>query len=608
MTQPETHEPTAKTASRTGVLFVISRLFFGRANRHALLALFVLLAGGVAEGLSLLLLAPLLQLVQSQGEGWTFVFPADRFGLWEFSIHVGLVETLAGLCTLVSLQTVIGRSKSIVLSRLLSSVVNQIRFDLFESIGRARWQFVAGIRAADLNHLLTADIDRLQNAVFGFLMLLQGVILIVVYACVSWVISPAMTIFAASSGLTILLLMQPARKLASAYGRELTDQRQGQYRIITEFLSGMKVSKSFNAERRYSEQLGSALGRSQDDLIRFVRASSTGTTLLQIANVLALSVFIYTAVVWFSLPMDRLVVLILLYMRISPRFTALQSTFQEILVNASALQTIQKLQGECDRNREEEAVTGVPLAFAREISFQNVSFDYAGSDVSGVIRDASFTIPANSVTALVGASGAGKSTIADLLMGLLAPEAGQILVDGVPLTDGNRRIWRDSVGYVPQDTVLLNDTIEANMRLAAPSASVEAIWHALRTANAEKFVRSLPEGLQTNVGDRGGRLSGGERQRIALARAVLRRPRLLILDEATNALDWENRNAIDRSIAALRQEMAVVVIAHHPSMTGFADFAVAVENGSIVETGAADALRRNPASRLNRFANSGSAL
>ena len=218
-----------------------------------------------------------------------------------------------------------------------------------------------------------------------------------------------------------------------------------------------------------------------------------------------------------------------------------------------------------------------------------------------MVSDITFGLPAGKVTALIGPSGSGKSTIADMLLGLLEPTAGRILADGIEINAANRRRWRDQVAYVPQDVFLLHETIAANLRLAAPQASNDDLWKALRSAHAAEFIERLEHQLDTVVGDRGVRLSGGERQRIALARALLRKPSLLILDEATSALDWQNQSLIAKSIDGLRGSMTILTIAHRPSMIAFADWVVAMESGRIVEVGQYQRLKEKTGSRLSQM-------
>ena len=189
------------------------------------------------------------------------------------------------------------------------------------------------------------------------------------------------------------------------------------------------------------------------------------------------------------------------------------------------------------------------------------------------------------MTAIAGPSGAGKSTLADVLLGLLAPGEGKVCVDGVPLTGPNLHRWRRSVACVPQEPYLFHDTIRANLRWAEPRATEAEMWQALRLAAADGFVAALPDGLDTVTGDRGGRLSGGERQRIALARALMRRPALLVLDEVTGQLDAENERRILEALESLRGHTTVVAIAHRPALLEAADGIVRLESGQVAATG-----------------------
>jgi ATP-binding cassette subfamily C protein len=200
------------------------------------------------------------------------------------------------------------------------------------------------------------------------------------------------------------------------------------------------------------------------------------------------------------------------------------------------------------------------------------------------------TIPARQVTAICGPSGAGKSTLADLLLGLLQPSAGRILIDGEPLAGSRLHAWRQSIGYVPQETFLFHDTVRANLLWARPEATESEVRAALRAAAAAEFVSQLPDGLDTVTGDRGVRLSGGERQRLALARAILRQPSLLVLDEATSSLDTQNEQFIQQALERLHGELTIVIIAHRLSTVRVADQIIVLKGGRMVETGAWDDL------------------
>ncbi|MET3519778.1 ABC transporter ATP-binding protein [Mesorhizobium abyssinicae] len=577
-------------------------------GRRTWIALAFLVLGSLTEGVSILLLIPLLHLIGKSDQDFAIRLPDNALLHWLApGGTLGLATVLCLLVGLVALQAGFNRFKSVYMARLLYDFVNRLRMDLFEAIGRARWGIFARTRSSDLDHALTGDIDRVQAAAFSLLMLAQTAVLLAGYLVVSLFISPVMTSFAIVIGVLMFMALRPFRSRATAYGRVLTANRQDQYRTVSEFLGGIKVAKSLNVEASYFAQLRATLEKMRADNLNYVRNSTIGTALFQVASVIGLSLFIYIALTRFHLSLAEIVVLLLVFMRIAPRFMDMQTQAQQLLINLPAYASMQGLQTRFDAEREpaSQGTQGARLSLDVGLNIRDVSLAYGGlaDAVEGkaVVSGITFGLPAGKVTALIGPSGSGKSTIADMLLGLLEPTQGKILADGVEIGPGNRRLWRDQVAYVPQDVFLLHDTIAANLRLAAPQASDAELWTALRSAHAADFVERLEQRLDTVVGDRGIRLSGGERQRIALARALLRKPSLLILDEATSALDWQNQSLIAKSIDGLRGTMTILTIAHRPSMIAFADWVVAIENGHIVEVGQYQRLKAKSGSRLSRM-------
>ena len=574
-------------------------------GRRTWTALLFLILGSLTEGVSILLLVPLLHLVGRADQDFAVRLPNIDFVRW--LVPEGTLQLTTVLCALVGLvavQAAFNRFKSVYMARLLFDFINRVRMNLFESIGKARWGVFTRMRGSDLDHALTGDIDRVQGAAFSLLMLVQIAVLLAGYLVVSVFISPVMTLFAVVIGILMFVALQPFRSRATAFGRVLTANRQDQYRTVSEFLGGIKVAKSLNVEASYFAQLQATLEKMKADNINYVHNSSIGTAVFQVASVMGLSLFIYVALVRFNLSLAEIVVLLLVFMRIAPRFMDMQTQAQQVLINLPAYTAMRSLQARFDAEREPghaSSEDGGKLPLDTGINIRGVSFSYDDGAGKAVVSDITFGLPAGKVTALIGPSGSGKSTIADMLLGLLEPTAGKILVDGVEIDAANRRRWRDQVAYVPQDVFLLHDTIAANLRLAAPQASEDDLWTALRAAHAGEFIERLDNRLETVVGDRGVRLSGGERQRIALARALLRKPSLLILDEATSALDWQNQSLIARSIDGLRGAMTILTIAHRPSMIAFADWVVAMEDGRVVEVGQYQRLKAKPASRLSKM-------
>ena len=218
-----------------------------------------------------------------------------------------------------------------------------------------------------------------------------------------------------------------------------------------------------------------------------------------------------------------------------------------------------------------------------------------------MLRGVSFRIAKGTVTALVGRSGAGKTTIADLLLGLLTPTAGGILIDGVPLTPDNLPAWRHALGYVPQEPLILNASVRENLQRFHPGVTEEEMIDALKKAQAWPIIENLPQGLDTLLGDEGVRLSGGERQRIVLARVLQGKPRLIVMDEATSAMDYENETAVREVIHGLSNEVTILVIAHRLATVRSANDGLVLENGRITENGPLSELMNTPNGYLNKL-------
>ena len=231
------------------------------------------------------------------------------------------------------------------------------------------------------------------------------------------------------------------------------------------------------------------------------------------------------------------------------------------------------------RRARETNPEGTSPSLEQSVRLNNVSFGYGKTSV---LRNASLTVPAGSFTAIMGASGAGKTTIADLIIGLLRPQQGEILIDNVPLEQVHLRQWRRMIGYVPQESFLLHDTVLWNVTLGDPEVNEADAEAALRAAGAWEFVAELPQQMHSSVAERGTALSGGQRQRIAIARALARRPKLLILDEVTSSLDPQTEAAICQTLQGLRGGLTILAISHQPAVVEAADRIYRIESGEVI--------------------------
>ena len=277
------------------------------------------------------------------------------------------------------------------------------------------------------------------------------------------------------------------------------------------------------------------------------------------------------------------------FSRLWPRFMTIQSNLEQLAASIPAFKSLWELQEECKEVFEMQDIHQQkhikPICIEQGIECKDVHFRYNKQESLYALQNINVQIPINGMTAVVGHSGAGKSTLIDVLMGLIQPEKGQVLIDGTPLITDNILSLRRAISYVPQDPFLFNASIRDNLLMIEPNASEEEIWDALSFAAAAEFVQTLPKGLDTLIGDRGVRLSGGERQRLVLARAILRKPSILVLDEATSALDAENEVKIQSAIERLKGTMTIVVIAHRLSTIRNADQVIVLGKGEIVQKG-----------------------
>jgi ATP-binding cassette subfamily C protein len=299
-----------------------------------------------------------------------------------------------------------------------------------------------------------------------------------------------------------------------------------------------------------------------------------------------LAVALYIALIQLKMPLATVVAMIFLIRKVLKNIQKMQEEYQEMATADSAYWSLtQKIQeGEDQR----EAHPGsLPAVFERAIRLEGVSFAY---DRNPILKDVSLLLPAGSFTALLGASGAGKTTVADLIIGLLRPQAGEVWIDHLPLAEIDIRSWRRMIGYVPQDTLLLHDSIFVNVTLGDAGFGEKEVESALRAAGAWDFVQHLPKGMQTVVGERGSKISGGQRQRIAIARALVKNPALLVLDEATTALDPETEIAICRTLRALSGRVTILAISHQPALLEASQIAYRLENGAIRLVKGAEAL------------------
>lgn len=555
--------------------------FLWQATRgRAALALLLALLAGATEGISLMLLIPLAAAASPGNAEQTREIPLIGDFLAALSLSLPLL--LVVFVILVIGQAWLIRTRNIYSVTLMQKVSDRLRHDLFSAMSRARWEMIASRRMSDVNQVLVSGIPRAMSAANNVLGILQALILIAFYMALAAVVSWQMALFAALTGAGLFAILYPVRRGATKFGERLTRLFEDQSHVTLEFLNGIRLAKTFSSEQRFVRSYGTHLTRIRESTLDFYGMSTLATLIFQAGVAIIAVVFVYFAITSFGLSFGEIAVLLLIFARLTPRFNSVQEQGQQLLTNAPSLDHYRAMlaafENEAERDSPESAVAP---QLGRAITISNLTMQFAPDAAPSLDRvNASFS--AGRIIAVTGPSGSGKSTLGDILSGLIAPTGGTVLIDDVTIDDTNRRAWRGRVATVPQDAFLFATSIRDNLQIAVEDAGDAAMWRALERAQIADLVRSLPDGLDTEVGDRGSRFSGGERQRIALARALLRDPDVLILDEATSALDPINQQRVADAIAGLRDDrLTIIVIAHQVLMVDIADDVLTLSEGRV---------------------------
>ena len=543
----------------------------GGRKRFGTLALLSLIAA-VSEGLGFVLLVPLL--AHAMGEGSADPAPFD-FALPDLALGWLLV----GFVVLVTLRALAEAMRRLAVQDLREAVVDGLRMRAVEGVLAARWRWLASLRRGGAEALLITNIDRAGYGVEMVAGLVRLALALVALGLAAMTISPAAALTGGAAGALVLLGFSPLRRRARRLGEALSrayDRLQGR---LGEVLAGLRVIKSYGRENRTSEELSSELKELRKLERAYVKDTAAAHAALQVGGAALAAAFAYFAIFTLAMPLEILLPLGAIFVRALPLISELQTLWQGWRHAGPAIEDALELIEEASEAREPVAGAEAPR-LARAIELRGVSI--AHRQQRPALANVDLTIAARELLVLTGPSGSGKSTLADLTAGLIAPDLGDIRIDGVQLTPEARRGWRARVAYVQQEPVLFSGSVRDNLAWAAPDADEESMHRALEEAAAH-FVFALPQGIDCDLGEGGRALSGGERQRIALARALMRNPDLIVLDEATSAVDAASEQAIAAALHAMTEKRTVIAVAHRGLLPEIADRVVRLDAGRIAQ-------------------------
>ncbi len=566
---------------------------FSRYKWHVVVLLVLGIVSPLLEGIGINAVIPLMSFFMGGGIASNPIneFVQDFFGLlhipFSFRYLLGFILALFVI-----------RAISVVIFGYIRAWVNadflgKESEDIMRRTLLSSWAFSLKQKIGTMHNTLVRDVQQTGGLLGALLQVIQSFSGFIIYLLVAINISPTMTLYAVGGGAVLLVALRPFLSRTLRFGREAAGVEKQLAQFLSEHIIGMKSVKAAGVERA-----AIASGISHIHLLRHlsIRQSFAGTLASSFFQPSALVLVVVLFLLTYNTPQFNIISFTASLYLIQKIFAYLESG-QNSMQSVSAFLPYANSLSDFKRNLDEhrESFEGVnPFVFVRELVFKDVNFSYNKDKV--ILSDLNFSIRAGEIVGLIGPSGAGKTSVADLVLRLFKPSKGCITLDGVSSGSVSLDEWRQHIGYVPQDVFLINDTIEENIRFYNKSLSKDDIENAAKQANIYGFIKNLPNGFKTTTGDRGVMLSGGQRQRIALARALAGRPSLLILDEATSALDHESERLIQEAISKLRGVVTVLIIAHRPSTISEANNIIVLDHGRIVENGKPRELLENSAS------------
>ena len=555
----------------------------------------------LTEGLGVALLFPILQVAgfNLANQGHVGHYTGE---VRDLLVHSGLPPSLwlASLLLifmlLMALRSLFSRVQSVLTFRTALTYELSLGRRLYQAIINADWLFLVRRRSSDFTHALTAELARVATCTYLLIGALANAILALVYIALAMKLSAGMTSLVLATGATLLLLSRRWMRAVHQSGTAVSESVSEVYSAATEHLQNLKAMKFYDAQTSDLAMFSSLQSSALQQTLKNTRSQAAAAFWFEAGSLIVLGAIIFASLQILNVAPASILLLLAVFTRLFPRLAATQGQLQAFLSELPAFENLMTIYRECVANAEVPGAAGSGPALAHEIRMERVAFRYE-ADRPLVLEDLSLTIAAGKVTAIVGSSGAGKSTVADLVNGLLSPSTGRVLIDGAELTPQAARAWRRHVGYVAQDTVLFHDTVRANLRWANPDASEQEMKESLSLAAAE-FVFELPQGLDTTVetAECSSPTASGSASRWR-ARCCAR-PGLLILDEATSSLDFDNEKRILDAIEQLKGRATVLLIAHRVSAIQRADMIYLIENGSVAESGDWQTLSSRPSQRV----------
>lgn len=565
----------------------------GKAARqypwHVALLLLLSLLTSIADGISISLLIPLLMTLFGSS-GLTGSDDGMLGSVLERFAQIGgegnklyvIAGTIVGM---IMIRAILSYWDSKIVQIVSGRISHEIRAKIHANLLAVDYQFIATNDNGRLLNTLEAEAWRTTEAITSIFALFTSICMIAAFGTILLLISLKLTVMTAVLVVGVSLL----RRIIDQRVRRLSEQSLEASEILSiracELFDGMRMIRAFGRES-HSQRMYEQASRAVFDVeLKIGSLSGKASAINEILFAFIFAALILAAI-RFHVDQASMIAFLALLHRMQPHVKSVDETRTHLIALSGSIAAVTRL---LDLKPWSAHANGTvrPEGLRDGVRFADVSFSYEGKDAEqrNAVEHVSLDIPFGKTTAIVGSSGAGKTTLTNLLFRFHDPDGGQILVDGVPLDTIDLNWWRSQLAVAGQDADLVSGTLRDNIAYARPDASDAEIQEAAKAANIHDFIQSLPHGYQTQIGTRGLLLSGGQRQRIELARAMLSRGGLLILDEATNALDSMTESEVLKALQELHGQRTIIVIAHRLSTTRMADWVVVLAKGQVIESG-----------------------
>ena len=561
-------------------MFKLIKRFFQTKEANPFLVVACLLLASLAEVVGIGTLLPVIGIAagsEAESQSDLARIVEQILGLLGLQNNLGTLVLIVAI--FMVLKAVLSFAAIAYATAAAARVALGIRQRLLNAVLNARWGYFSEQRSGKVTNIIGFEASQAAEGYIVSANVVASAIQAIAYCAIAIAISPTLALVAMVTGLGITFILRGLVRLARSAGYKQTESLIRLSNYTVDMMANIKALKSMNRQQPMLDSISGLFDRLRRAFLRRELSKAGLARAGDAITVVIAAVGIYVGSAYLKIPFSDLIVSAIVFNQIISVSNKLQRMIQMASILEAAHVNAMQTLAEAENEREESLGTKFPVLDGVSFRFENVHFAHGDRPI---LTGVSLEIPANTITVLSGPSGAGKTTIVDLLIGLHRPSSGSIFIGTTPLEDVDLIKLRSLIGYVPQELTLFHDTVRTNLTLGDQSITDSDIYDALREADASGFVDLLPKGLDTDVGEMGSKLSGGQRQRLSLARALVTRPKLLILDEVTSALDPSTEADIVQNVARLRGNYTVIAITHRPAWGKVADRLYEVLAGRLV--------------------------